>query len=166
VRDFVLIAEGPTYRVAAWRNTTICVMRSEVTVAGLEATVRAHRHVLKKHPDGVFSFTLGERGIGIPDTSVQSEAAKITRAVKPTLRGSVAVVQDEGFWVSAVRSVITAVMLLVPGWKVSFETDLPKSLVALRKLANETVEWEKAFAEALTETRRFRGEPEQSTAEP
>jgi hypothetical protein len=87
VKDFALIAEGPTYRVAAWRNTTICVMREQVTVPALEATARAHRQVLTKHPDGVISFTFGEQGIGVPNASVQAEAARVARSVRKTLRG-------------------------------------------------------------------------------
>jgi hypothetical protein len=155
VKDLQLTHEGPTYRVATWRNVVIAIVREEITMPFVDAIIDAHRLLLQAGHPGVLVMTIGERGTRAPSVALQKRSAGHAKAVESTLLGSAVVSLDEGFWLAALRSAITAIGWLVPGWKVKFEPDLGRGVMHLQSVAGETAVWAKDLSRAIDEARRF-----------
>jgi hypothetical protein len=157
IADFTLVDATGNHRVGSWRNVTICVVRTDASLQSIDATIGAHKRILANGHSGVLAITIAERGAGIPSPALQRVAAQRAKELASTLLGSVVVVLGEGFWLAATRSVITGINLLVPSFRLSFETDVAKGIAHLAGVAHESLSWQRALSEAVAETRRFDG---------
>jgi hypothetical protein len=153
--DFELLEAEPRHGVACWRNVTICVIRTEASLQSIEASLQAHQQVLDRGYPKVLALTIGETGAGVPSPALQRIAAQRAKELSSTLQSSVVVVLGEGFWLAATRSVITGINLLVPSFRLAFETDLDRGIAHLANAAGESFGWRNGLADAVAETRRF-----------
>lgn len=102
----------PGYVVATWKNVLIVLVARETTSELLKATLDAHCAVHARHPEGIGVFT-SMRGLpSLPSREVRDQAAQSIRSTAGEVRGQVAVINAEGFWGSATRSVMAAVNML------------------------------------------------------
>jgi hypothetical protein len=116
------------------------------TVDMLRASVTAGRRLSARRGAPIGALTIIETGITMPDAELRKELNRTVEVSRTYTACTAQVLRGQGFWLSAVRSLLTALSLLGPGdqpRRVFEETPL-----AARWMARTLLQ-EQAWAEAL-----------------
>src|SRR4051812_38533875 len=100
--------------VAIFGEIVMMVVHSEVTEEALRASVTACHKVHEKYPEGVVGLTVVESGIKLPDATLRHASSEAMAATLGQTRITARVFLGQGFWLSTVRSVLTAIELIRP----------------------------------------------------
>jgi hypothetical protein len=95
-------------------EAVITIVHTELTAESLHAGRTAYDKICAKHPLGTVSLTLVHAGIKLPDASLRNLASDIMAQTTGRTRGSARVFFGDGFWLSTMRSVLTAIELMRP----------------------------------------------------
>jgi hypothetical protein len=118
----ILFHEQDHYTIAHWRDVAFVHWLARADAPAMERVHGVLRQVVSEHPRGVSFIHVAHEGVGLPDagarqalTQMMAEFAEVTVCVGVVLRGN-------GFWASAMQSVLTGLRLLAPPrrWQMRF----------------------------------------------
>jgi hypothetical protein len=101
-----VLAEGPGFQFAIWRNLYIIDFASTPTVEGLRTTVRAKQAAVAHSPSGLVVLNFLAPG-PLPSAEVREAAAAAQKQDTQGVLCHATVVEATGFAGSAMRSVLT-----------------------------------------------------------
>jgi hypothetical protein len=99
----------------AWKNITIMVWLALPDVAEVERLVRMGKGRASETPGKLSDVHLIARKMGLPDAAARSALITATRSGSPHLAAVGVWLAGSGFWVSAVRSFVTGLNVVVRG---------------------------------------------------
>jgi hypothetical protein len=147
--------ESPLTSVATFGETAITVVHSELTMESLRVAKAINAKICAQYPDGVLALTVVQSGIQLPNLELRNAASEAMAATRSRTRAAARIFLGDGFWLSSVRSVLTAIELLRP-------YDLPKRTFAdvpaatrwLAQLIHEDDAWIARLSEAVNQLTR------------
>jgi len=111
LRDVHIDYAEPAAVAGSLQNVHLAVYRGELTTEALARVHEAHLALLAAHAPTVV-FSLAEEGTPLPGAEVRELATRYGNEIAPRIRCSAQVLLGSGFWVSAARSLLTAVLLV------------------------------------------------------
>jgi hypothetical protein len=144
---------GPGYTVSTWRNALLMLWSGEITSHALDVTERAGRFLERHYKDQV-AVSISMQGVPIPSDAVRTHAARLLRERAPVVRLSVTVIEGDGFWLSAGRMVMTALVGLSGG---KSKPVIAKNLDEAAPLIHPHVTPKATLNEVVQALRAFRG---------
>jgi hypothetical protein len=144
---------GSGYIVATWRNALLMLWTGAITSKALDATERAGRTLERRHGWQV-AVSISLPHVPIPDDKVRNHAARLLRERSHAVRMSVTVIEGEGFWLSAGRMVMTALVTLSGG---KTKPVIAKTIDEAAPLIHPHVTPKATLAEVVHALRAFRG---------
>ena len=150
-----MLLEGPT-SVAIFGEATVTVIEREVTAEGLRLSIEACNKVAQRHPGCVVGVTLVYPGITLPNTEMRKLSSEAMAATRAQTACAARIFLGSGFWLSTVRSVLTAIELIRP-YDLPRRTfsEIPPATRWLAKNISESLAWADRLSAALEE--RFGG---------
>jgi hypothetical protein len=109
-----IVLDSPLCSVGSYAEVIIIAVHSEMTLESLHASVATNRKLAHLYPHGVASLALAHFGAKMPNAELRAAAGQAMADTRMTTRCAAQVIAGEGFWPSAVRSVITAMEKLRP----------------------------------------------------
>jgi hypothetical protein len=109
-----MVVESPLSSVATFGEVVITAVHTQLTMEALNAAVAAGRAVAAAYPRGDIGLTLVKVGIQLPSPALRKAASEAMVATKGHTRCVARVFFGNGFWMSTVRSVLTAIELVQP----------------------------------------------------
>ena len=151
-----VLAEGPGYLFALWRNLYIIDFRSTPTIEGLRATVSAKKAAVKQSPGGLAVVNFLAPG-PLPSAEVRQVASEVQSADLSDVLCHATIVEATGFAGSAMRSVLT-------GMRVFEKSPFPRkvfgevteALTWSAQQAKASAEWQIGAHKAVDELRARR----------
>ena len=113
VPSLEILVQSPLTSVAVYGETVITIVQSELTVEALHASKAAYDKLGTRYPGSV-SLTVVHAGIKLPDAAMRNLTSEIMAQTRSRTRGVARVFFGDGFWLSTVRSVLTAIELMRP----------------------------------------------------
>jgi hypothetical protein len=108
-----LFAEAPGAHVWSWRNLYVGVWSGQTTPAMVQAMLDVQAEMATRFHGDIGQISIIEATTKLPTPDTREV---MTRAMKQSSTRAVAIVMSgQGFWMSAVRSVLTAVVFVVRG---------------------------------------------------
>jgi hypothetical protein len=149
--------EGPT-SVATFGEAVITAIEQRVTAEGLRLSIDACHKAASIHPGRVVGITLVYPGIEMPGHELRKLSSEAMAATRQHTNSCVRVFLGNGFWLSTVRSVLTAIELIRPYDlpRRNF-SEIPPATRWLAKNINESLAWADRLSVALE---RFGGSNE------
>jgi len=111
VREVHIDYVGSAAIAGSLGNVHLAVYRGELTAETLTRVHDAHLSLLAERAPTVV-FSLAEEGTPLPGAEVRDLATRFGNEVAPRIRCSAQVLLGSGFWVSAARSFLTAILLV------------------------------------------------------
>jgi hypothetical protein len=115
--------DSPLTTVATLGETVITIVHSELTMESLRVAKPINTKICASYPEGAVSLTIVRENIRLPEPELRNAVSEAMVATKSGTRATARVFLGDGFWLSSVRSVLTAIELLRP-------YDLPKRTFA------------------------------------
>jgi hypothetical protein len=106
---------GDGYVVATWRNALLMLWSGAITSAALDATERAGKMLERRYKNDQVAVSISLPKVPLPDDKARAHAARLMRERADRVKLSVTVLEGDGFWVSAGRMVMTALVTLSGG---------------------------------------------------
>jgi hypothetical protein len=127
-------------------EVVISLVRTEMTIEGLAASVNAARRLALRNRHGVGSLAVVAPNVSMPGPELRHAINQAIKDSRQYTCCAAQVLRGTGFWLSAVRSLLTAIELIHPG-------DLPRRTfddvpIAARWIA-ENLKHDKAWADQL-----------------
>ncbi|HET8937025.1 MAG TPA: hypothetical protein VFN67_26465 [Polyangiales bacterium] len=98
-----------------WQNVAITVWFGPATMQSLVEFDKGCRSFCGKHPEGISSVhIMVPGGKSMPTAEARAEVGRIMRENAKTTAAAAALVPGNGFWASALRSMVTAILMLAP----------------------------------------------------
>jgi len=105
-----LVASTETFAIGHWDNVVICMWQTNVTVEQLDQALGTIHALASRHPDGIATFTIMDKSVML---SIPAEVRKKAKAVLDAgdrhVRARALVLAGDGFWASALRSVLIGI---------------------------------------------------------
>jgi hypothetical protein len=114
-----ILVDSPLTTVATFEQTAITVVHTELTMESLRVARTVNGKICAGYPEGAVALTIVQPNIRLPDAELRRAASEAMAATRSRTRAVARVFLGDGFWLSSVRSVLTAIELLRP-------YDLPK----------------------------------------
>jgi hypothetical protein len=143
------LLEGPT-SVAIYGEAVITVINTEVTAEGLRLSVEANQKVRQLHPGKVIGITVVYPGIKLPGTEMRKASSEAMAQTRAYTSCAVRIFLGDGFWLSTVRSVLTAIELIAP-YDLPRRTfsEIPAATQWAAKNIQESLAWADRLAVAI-----------------
>ena len=93
--------------IAVRNNVILFVGRGLVTIQSLECTMRVRGELTAAYPDGLSLLVLAHGMPALPSADVQKYAVTKLPRANPALKSIALITPQKGFWVSALRSMLT-----------------------------------------------------------
>ena len=93
-------------------NVHLSIYRGELNEEILHSIHRSHLALLDRAAEGTAVFALAEDGTPLPGRAVRRLASRLGVEVQDRVRCSAQVLPGSGFWTSAARSALTAMLTL------------------------------------------------------
>jgi hypothetical protein len=149
-------SRGNGYIVSTWRNLMLILWSEVVSHEGLDACDRAGRKIQRTYPNQQIAISITLAGVHpIPDNKVREHAARLLKETADRVKLSVTVIEGDGFWLSAGRMVMTALVSLSGG---KSKTAIAKSIDEAGALARQHVTPDATLDEMMEVLRFFREE--------
>jgi hypothetical protein len=155
-----ILLEGPT-SVAVFGEAVITVIEKRVTAEGLRVSIDGCLKVATQHPGRVVGVTLVYPGIELPNHELRKLSSETMAATRQHTNSCVRVFLGDGFWLSTMRSVLTAIELIKP-YDLPRRTfsEIPPAARWLAKNIDESLAWADRLTVALD---RFGGPSSQQS---
>jgi hypothetical protein len=147
-------ASGVGYIVSTWRNALLILWSGAITSEGLDASERAGKMLEKTYKGDQVAVSISMQSVPIPDEKARAHAARLMRDRAPFVRLSITVIEGEGFWLSAGRMVMTA-LVAVSGSKT--KPVIAKTIDEAATHAHPLVSPRATLAEVTRALQAFRG---------
>ena len=105
-------ARGAGYIVSTWRNALLILWSGAITSEGLDASERAGKMLERQYKGEQIAISISLPSVPIPDDKARAHAARLMREREGLVRLSITVIEGDGFWLSAGRMVMTALVAL------------------------------------------------------
>jgi hypothetical protein len=145
---------GSSYVVGTWRNALLMLWVTEISSTALDATERAGKLLEKTYPGEQVAVSMSMPKVPLPTDDVRKHAARLMRERADAVRMSVTVLEGDGFWLSAGRMVMTALITLSGG---KTKPIIAKSIDEAATLVQPHVIPRATLAEVTRALRAFRG---------
>jgi hypothetical protein len=144
-----MLLEGPT-SVAVFGEAVITVVAKGVTAEGLRVSIDASRRVARLYPGRVVGVNLVYPGIELPNHELRRLSSEAMAEARDLTRCAARVFLGNGFWLSTVRSVLTAIELIRP-YDLPRRTfsEIPPATRWLAKNIDESLAWADRLSVAL-----------------
>ncbi len=109
-----VLLDSPLSSVAVLGDVVITAVHTELTEQALRVAVTAGRKVAAAYPQGDVGLTLVQVGIKLPSAELRKAASDAMASTMGHTRCVARVFFGAGFWMSTVRSVLTAIELIQP----------------------------------------------------
>jgi hypothetical protein len=144
-------------------DTVIVTISTSITAEVLWASITAGRALSRLHGQPIAALTIIEHGAGVPGPELRKEITRVVDESRAFTRCAAQVLRGQGFWLSAVRSLLTAIELIRPG-------DLPRRVFddvtpASRWMAGH-LQRDRAWADQLAGALRTVSQPSAMLAAP
>lgn len=106
-----LLHADPHLAVGAYAHVHMCVYRGDLTLEGLTRANELHRKLIARNPKTAI-FGLARASLSLPPVEVRDRGTELIRENALHVDAAVVILPGEGFWASAVRSVVTASFLV------------------------------------------------------
>jgi len=127
---FDIVDRGPGHVLAVYRNVFIAFWATQGTGELIERLERFSAPHIEAHPEGVSSIQLVAKGTPLATSEARERLVSLIRRHSNRLACIGTVLEGEGFWASATRSLILGMRLLVPR---SFEMQTYESIEELAR---------------------------------
>ena len=107
-----ILYSSPVAAATVVGDVHISVYRGALTREALIGVSTAHRDLIARYPEGTCVLSYAELNTPLPSAEARELTAELTKEFAPGIRCSVTVIGGQGFWASAVRSVVTATLVL------------------------------------------------------
>ncbi|HWL87333.1 MAG TPA: hypothetical protein VNO21_16125 [Polyangiaceae bacterium] len=105
-------AVSPDYCLARWNQFYIDIWRVHTTLAGIRTLGRCFDDFRRSFPEGVGLVTIVEPGAPLPPTEARQALGQLLAEAAGSIRYSAVVYEGGGFRASAVRGVVSSLILL------------------------------------------------------
>ncbi|WP_394829521.1 hypothetical protein [Pendulispora albinea] len=105
-------AVSPDYCLARWNQFYIDIWRVNTTMAGLRIMAKSFEEFTKGYPEGVGVITIVEPGAPLPPAEARQTLGQFLADAEGRIRFSAVVYEGGGFRASAVRGVVSSLILL------------------------------------------------------
>ena len=105
-------AVSPDHCLARWNQFYIIIWRVHTTMAGIRILARTFEDFRASFPDGVGLITIVEPGAPLPPTEARQALGQLLGEASGSIRYSAVVYEGGGFRASAVRGVVSSLILL------------------------------------------------------
>jgi hypothetical protein len=129
VEDVTLLLREPRHFVVAhWRDVAFVHWQAKADGAAMERVHEVLRSVVAEHPLGVSFVHVAEDGAGLPDADARRELSRMMADFADATVCVAVLLLGNGFWASAMQSVLTGLRLLAPPrpWQMRFATRSPE----------------------------------------
>jgi hypothetical protein len=120
-----IVDRGPGYLFAVYRNVFIALWSTQGTGPLVERMENVSEPHIAKHPEGFSSIQLVAKGTPLATSEARERLVAVIRKHASQFACIGTVLEGEGFWASATRSLILGMRLLVPR---SFEMQTYESI--------------------------------------
>ena len=135
-------------------DMVVVTVRTAITVDMLRASVSAGRKLTAMRGQPIAALTIIETGAAVPGSDLRSELTRTVEESRKYTLCAAQVLRGHGFWLSAVRSLLTALAMLTPGEpRRVFENPAPAARWIGPYLKRDTV-WAEQVAQALRSVTR------------
>ncbi len=110
---FVLYADD-RIAIGAIGYVHVAFYRGTIDLPALQRDRAFHERLKAQHPKGTVVFTASKPNVGLPSSEVRKESVAMLKANRDRVYGTAVLVEGDGFWASAARSVATGVFQLAP----------------------------------------------------
>lgn len=98
-----------------WQNVAIHVWFGPATMQSLVEFDRGCKSISGKHPEGISSVhIMVPGGTSMPTAEARTEVGRIMRENAKHTTAAATLIPGNGFWASALRSMVTAILMLAP----------------------------------------------------
>jgi hypothetical protein len=111
--------EEPSLGISFWRNLVVVDVRADLTVAGMRNIERGYRALLQSYPAGIVAIVIVRPGVPVSSSEARSEGARVTKAVGDALTRIVFVIEDDGVFAQAMRTVIRGLNVVMRNAKMT-----------------------------------------------
>ena len=108
------LASGETYTLWLYRNIGINHWRADVSPESVTKLAALVPDRIRESPHGVTSIHWLDAGVSLPNAEVRAILSDIMVRYPDHVKAVGAVIETEGFAASALRSVVTGIMLVAP----------------------------------------------------
>lgn len=102
-----ILHADPDIVIGAYAHVHMCLYRGELTLPLIELANGLHRRLMERYGHTAI-FGVARTSLSIPPPEVRDRGAALIRENAKHVDAAVVVLPGEGFWASAVRSVVTA----------------------------------------------------------
>jgi hypothetical protein len=136
-------------------EAVIVTVDMAITAEMLRASIAAGRQLSAKRGGPIAAITIIEHGATLPGPELRGELNRTVEASRGYTLCAAQVLRGNGFWVSTVRSLLTAITMLRPGDlpRRVFDDSTPAARWAARHLLQEQA-WAEQLASALRSVTR------------
>jgi hypothetical protein len=113
-RRLEVLVESPLSSVATLGEVVITIVHTAMTEEALRAASAASHRLAVTYPAGVSGIAIVKQGVMLPDTALRKMANDAMLATERHTRCTARVFLGDGFWLSTMRSVLTAIELIRP----------------------------------------------------
>lgn len=103
------------FRYTAWKNLTISVWADQATVEAARRVTEVSKRVIAEHPEGHSTVVFILNGAPAPTPEAQAIFGELYNPTQSDLVCMGVVLEGEGFWASAMRSMILKLRMASPG---------------------------------------------------
>jgi hypothetical protein len=100
------------HTLATWHSLQIVVWKQAPTVTALTDVYKATEALLVHHPDGVAVLGIAQSGMPLIGPEERKLAAAQLKDFGARMKCLCSVIEGDGFWAGATRSVMTAIMMV------------------------------------------------------
>lgn len=99
----------------AWKNLAITVWSGPATMASLTVFEQGCRSICAKHPEKICSVhIMAPAGKSMPSAEARDQVGRILSENAVHTAAAAALVPGDGFWASALRSMVTSILMMAP----------------------------------------------------
>jgi hypothetical protein len=109
-----VLDRGPGYLFGVYRNVFVAFWFRQATAALLDRMVAVQEPRLPQHPTGFSNVHVVAKGTPLAGSEARDRMANLLRKYSNEFAAVGAVLEGQGFWASATRSLILGVRLLAP----------------------------------------------------
>lgn len=140
--------------IATWDRVLISIWRDNVEETLMKQAVGELKTLRELHPEGVASFAVLDRGLSLPSASVRRSLPAIVKASENLLTCRAVVLEGQGFWASAFRSLITGISYMA-GRSSCVASDREEAVVHLSRYMHGSSTWRSQLLKTLAELEKL-----------
>jgi hypothetical protein len=130
--------QEPSVAISFWRNLAIVDVRADLSVEAMRAIDRSYRALIQTYPAGIVALAIVRPGVPVSSSESRSEGARLTKALGDAVQRIVFVIEDNGVFAQAMRSVIRGLNVIMRNAKMTAYGSLEEATQAVLPLIART----------------------------